>query len=179
VFTDKGARLGPLCWDSAFWVYDAFGVTGRRKSTNRRGEQPNRLPLAPLDPLAREIQKVLQLIEPFELEGPPPSPRYDGYCGAATEAYLHLAGGRDSGLQAKRKRNRDGSSHWWLEGPRGVIDVTLSAADRRALRDGDLPEYDYHEGRGAMFQNGYGHASKRAQAIIDLVKVASRRTASA
>ena len=39
-------------------------------------------------------------------------PAYEGYCGAASEAYLHLAGGKDSGLRVMRHGRGDGS-HWW------------------------------------------------------------------
>lgn len=130
-----------------------------------------RPPLAPLDRLGREIQKVLDLVRPRyadEVE-----PKYDGYCGAASEAYLHLAGGREAGLRVMRRGDRDGSSHWWLEGPSGVIDLTLSPADRRRLNNRHEPDYPYEEGEGAMFQNGYDRPSKRAAAIIELVE--SRR----
>lgn len=43
----------------------------------------------------------------------------------------------------------------------------------------ELDDYDYHEGRGKMFHGGYERPSKRAQAIIDLVKIARRREARA
>jgi hypothetical protein len=47
-----------------------------------------KVPLAPLDELGREIQRVLDLVMPM-LDGSR-EPKYDGYCGAASEAYLHL-----------------------------------------------------------------------------------------
>src|SRR3954447_22835628 len=78
------------------------------------------LRLAPLDPLAREIQRVLDLVKPMQVDDPD-DPAYNGYCGAATEAYLHLAGGRASELKVMRAGHGDGSSHWWLMGRRGVI----------------------------------------------------------
>src|SRR4051794_27040905 len=127
--------------------------------------------LAPLDPLAREIHRVLDLIMPvwgYEAE-----PKYDGYCGAATEAYLHLAGGRDAGLRVKRRGHTDGTSHWWLEGASGVVDLTYGPADRRRLKKKPGSGYPYEKGKGAMFQNGYVRPSKRAAAIIELVR--SRR----
>ena len=37
--------------------------------------------------------------------------------------------------------------------------------------------YSYERGRGAMFQNGYSRASKRARAIIDLVELQRERDA--
>lgn len=115
----------------------------------------------------REIQHVLDLIAPFGSEG---EDNYEGYCGAATEAYLHLAGGRESGLRVMRRSNDDGSSHWWLLDGRGrVIDLTKGPADRRHLKKRPKDLYPYEEGRGAMFQNGYNRPSKRAAAIIELV----------
>ncbi len=66
----------------------------------KRRAKPDPLPLAPLDPLGREIQAVLCDIKPvLSAEPEPPEPEYEGYCGAASEAYLHLAGGKDSGLK--------------------------------------------------------------------------------
>lgn len=123
--------------------------------------------LAPIDPLGREIQRVLELVKPMQTEEW--GFAYDGYCGAASEAYLHLAGGRRSGLKVMRMDNNDGSSHWWLEGPRGVIDLTLSPRDRRELKAGLVDPPAWEDGKGAMFQNGYKRASKRASAIIELV----------
>src|SRR4051812_38658802 len=112
----------------------------KRSSTPRRRKQGHSTPktatgpdLAPLDALAREIQAVLDLVKPM-LAPISDEPTYNGYCGVATEAYLHLAGGRDSGLQVKRADNGDETSHWWLEGPDGVIDLMYSAADRKRIR---------------------------------------------
>jgi len=130
--------------------------------------------LAPLDPLGREIQAVLDLIKPVRSESDDEA-QYEGYCGAASEAYLHLSGGRDSGLAVRRCARRDGTSHWWLERPFDsgkvveVIDLTLGPADRRHLKEWPEDLYPYDRGRGAMFQNGYARPSKRAAAIIELV----------
>lgn len=135
-----------------------------------RSKARDRPPLAPLDPLGREIQRVLDLVKPLYADDV--EPKYDGYCGAATEAYLHLKGGRDAGLRVMRHGRRDGS-HWWLEGPAGVIDLTLGPADRRYETAHPQHAYPYEKGRGAMFQNGYERPSKRAAAIIELVE--SRR----
>jgi hypothetical protein len=132
-----------------------------------------------LDALGREIHHVLDLVIPmFETTGPKydpkyDGPKYDGYCGAASEAYLHLKGGRASGLKVMRLGSTR-SSHWWLEGPSGVIDLTIGPADRRWLRDQPGRQcYRYGRGEPTMFQNGYARPSKRAAAIIELVK--SRR----
>jgi hypothetical protein len=129
--------------------------------------------LAPLDPLAREIQRVLALVKPM-LHHHEDDPEYNGYCGVATEAYLHLAGSRRLDLRVMRAENDDHTSHWWLEGPKGVVDLMYSAADRKRLRNGRMTPYQYDAGRGAMFMNGYDQPSKRAAAIIELVE--SRRT---
>jgi hypothetical protein len=129
-----------------------------------------RPPIAPSDALVREIQEVLDLIKPILVDEADPA--YNGYGGAATEAYLHLAGGRDSGLRVMRHGWGEGG-HWWLEGPEGVIDLTLGPADRRYLTEHPRASYPYEKGTGAMFQDGYERPSERAAAIIELVK--SRR----
>jgi hypothetical protein len=133
-----------------------------------RRTKTERLPLAPLDPLGREIQRVLDLVKPMWQEEE--EPKYNGYCGVASEAYLHLAGGRESGLRVMRCSNPDGSSHWWLEGTSGVIDLMLGPADRRRLKTKPRERFPYENGRGAMFQNGYKRPSQRAAAIIELVQ---------
>jgi hypothetical protein len=141
----------------------------------RRRRLPTASPpaLAPLDPLAREIQKVLALVRPMVDREDDEEPAFNGYCGVASEAYLHLAGGRPVGLRVMRAENGDGTSHWWLQGPSGVIDLMYSAADRKSLKAGEMRPYPYEAGRGAMFMNGYDRPSKRAAAIIELVE--SRR----
>jgi hypothetical protein len=127
------------------------------------------LTLAPLDYLGREIHRVVELVRP-KLELYDDEPTYNGYCGVATEAYLHLAGGRKSKQRVTRAPNEDGTSHWWLVGPAGFIDLMLSSADRRRLRNGEMEPYPYENGQGAMLMNGY-RPSKRAAAIIELVSV--------
>jgi hypothetical protein len=132
--------------------------------------------LAPRDSLVKEIQSVLDLVEPHDYGNDlrPGDGRYDGYCGAATEAYLHLAGGRDSGLRVKRLGHETGS-HWWLEDADGfVIDLTLGPADHRYLKKHPKHLMRYEDGRGKMFMGGYMRPSKRAVAIMELVK--GRRT---
>src|ERR1700680_2226084 len=127
--------------------------------------------IAPLDDLGREIHSVLDDIKP-KLPDDPDHPKYEGYCGAASEASLHLSGGRASGLKVMTL-----AQHWWLEDQdRRVIDLTLGPADLRRLkrnpRDRHL-RYSYQEGQRAMFRSGYGRPSKRAATIIELVE--SRR----
>lgn len=129
------------------------------RSARRRGA-PAARPLAPLDPLARRIQRALDLIKPHDNHPP-----YDGYCGVATKAYLHLSGERPPVLCPHRLQHR-GAVHWWLvHETRGVIDVTLSSAERRAGED-----YPYERGQRSAFRNGYARPSKRAQVLIDLVR---------
>jgi hypothetical protein len=152
----------------------ASGLKLRRRR-RRTGVSDEARSLAPVDPLAREIQRVLELVKPLQVEDSD-DPAYNGYCVAATEAYLHLAGGRASSLKVMRAGHSDGTSHWWLVGPRGVIDLMYSPGDRRKLRSGALEAYPYDEGKGAMFQNGYARPSKRAAALIEVVK--SRRRSS-
>jgi hypothetical protein len=121
--------------------------------------------LAPLDALGRELQAVLELIRPHDTERDEDHVRYDGYCGAASEAYLHLSGGRDSGLTVSRYEQ-----HWWLLTKSGqVIDLTLAPADRRELKAKPWTSFPYEKGTRAMFCRGYSSPSKRAQLLIDLV----------
>jgi hypothetical protein len=133
------------------------------------------LELAPLDPLGREIQRVLDLIKPQYAEGDEPGWEYEGYCGAASEAYLHLAHERGEAERVRVMRgSTDGASHWWLVDASGrVIDLNLSPSDRRWLKEHPGHRYPYGDGRGAGFRNGPKRPSKRAAAIIELVK--SRR----
>ena len=139
-----------------------------------RGSKGARPPLAPRNRLVREIQAVLDLIRPHG----DVVPAYNGYCGAATEAYLHLAreSGEADGLRVMR-RSSDHGSHWWLLDSAGrVIDLNLSSADRQRLKIHPRATYPYEEGKGGAFQANPG-PSKRAAAIIELVK--SRRKSAA
>lgn len=135
---------------------------------------PEMFVLAPRDERTREIQTVLKLIEPDGAEYVN-GDRFEGYCGAAAEAYLYLAGGKQSGLHATRRDNRGEGSHWWLERDDGnriwVIDLNLDSADRKRLKEPLTKHYPYHRGKRAMFRRGYAHPSERAAAIINLVKL--------
>jgi hypothetical protein len=129
--------------------------------------------LAPADPLVREIHAVLDLVCPVSSEDP--APRYAGYTVSASEAYLHLAREADPERQLLVLRHGNGrDSRWWLADERGrVIDVALSPGDRRALRADPSARYPYEHGRGAMFRTGPERPSKRAAALLELVR--SRR----
>ena len=127
-------------------------------------------PLAPPDPLVREIQGVLELVEPVGPEVP--QPRFVGYSVAAAEAYMHLAREADPQRSLRVLRHGTGKEgRWWLADERGrVIDLTLSAADRKAVRTDPAARYPYEEGRGAMFRTGAEKPSKRAAVLLELVR---------
>lgn len=127
-------------------------------------------PLASVDPLGREIQTVLEAIRPKSAE--PPRPAYRGYALSASEAYLHLARELDPDADVRvRKHGKGDGCHWWIEDARGrIIDLTLNAADRRAIRDDPELRFPYEDGTGTMFRTGPNKASKRAAAIITLVR---------
>jgi hypothetical protein len=127
-----------------------------------------------MDSLVREIQRVLDLVKPVHGVGDEYDWAYNGYCGAASEAYLHLATEAEHGEDLRVMRQADASgSHWWLLDSKGrVIDLNLSAADRKWLNQHPEQGYPYGEGRGASFRM-WPKPSKRAAALIELVK--SRR----
>ena len=129
--------------------------------------------LAPADDLLRAIQAVLDLVCPVSSHDP--HPRYGGYSVSAAEAYLHLAREADPQRILRVLRHGNGrDSRWWLADERGrVIDLTLSAADRKLIRAEPARRYPYEEGRGAMFRTGPERPSKRAAALLELVR--SRR----
>ena len=123
----------------------------------------DRPPLAPADPLKREVQRVLRdddgsLSNPRYAGGPG---RFDGYGYVAAEAYFHLAGGRDAGLRPTQLLHR-GSSRWWLTDDRGrVIDL--------ALGHGDKPDFPYERGKSRPFRGTRAGISRAAKAIVDAV----------
>ena len=126
--------------------------------------------LAPADGLVREIHAVLDLVRPV---GPEETqPRYVGYAVPAAEAYLHLA--REAQPERRLRVLRHGSgpgARWWLADERGrVIDLALSAADRKLVRAEPGTRYPYEEGKGAMFRNGAEKPSKRAAVLLELVR---------
>lgn len=128
------------------------------------------LPIAPLDPLGREIQAVLEVIRPKSAELP--SPAYRGYALSASEAYLHLAKEADPNCELRvAKHGKGDGCHWWIVDAKGrVIDLTLNPADRRAIREDPVLRFPYEDGSGAMFRTGPNKPSKRAATIIRLVR---------
>jgi len=126
--------------------------------------------LAPADNLVREIHSVLDLVRPEGAETP--EPRSAGYAVSASEAYLHLAREADPERRLRvLRRGKGKGAHWWLADERGrVIDLTLSAADRKVIRADPTARYPYEEGSGAMFRTGAEKPSKRARVLLELVR---------
>jgi len=122
-----------------------------------------------LNDLKREIQAVLKedngaLAQAAYMTG---NGRYDGYAYVACEAMLHLAGGRDSGLQPMQLRH-NGVSHWWLRDQAGkVIDLTLARGERS--------EVPYEEGSARPFRYTPNGISLRALTIVERVQAARDR----
>lgn len=82
-----------------------------------------------------------------------------GHCYVASEAMYHLLGGKAAGYTPEQV-NHEGSSHWYLRGPKGeVIDPT---ADQFK----SPPPYDQGRGRGFLTRE----PSKRAKTVIERVK---------
>ena len=124
--------------------------------------------VAPVDGLGREILAVLDLVKP-KLEGET-RPAYRGYGETAAEAYFHLSQERDPERELPvRKLGKGPEAHWWLLAEDGrVIDPSLNAQERRSAKNGK--GYPYEQGKGAMFRTGASKPSKRAAAIIELVR---------
>lgn len=107
-----------------------------------------------IDALGRRIRAALtpDLLKPEYRANPRP---YAGHCYVASEAYFHLAGGKQAGLKAKGCVH-EGAQHWWLEDQAGrVIDLT---AEQFAT---PVP-YDQGRGRGFLTRE----PSRRAQTVI-------------
>jgi hypothetical protein len=127
------------------------------------GAAQPKLKLAPSDKLKREVQAALsdELIDDRYRSG---HGRYDGYAYVAAEAYFHLAGGADSGLQPVQLKHR-GKSHWWLLDPDGrVIDLTLGPRETSS--------FPYHRGRKRPFRYTPAGISRRARTVVERVKAA-------
>jgi hypothetical protein len=86
-----------------------------------------------------------------------------GHCYVASEAAYHLMGGARSGWKPMHIRH-EGSPHWYLEGPKGVIDIT------KAQFNTPVP---YHLGKGKGFLTKA--PSKRARVVIDRARKHLRR----
>jgi hypothetical protein len=119
------------------------------------------LPLAPADRLKREIQAVLtdELRSDRHRTG---HGRYDGFAYIAAEAYFHLAGGIDAGLQPMQLRHRR-KSHWWLLDKQGrVIDLTLAPRE--------TSNFPYHRGQRRPFRHTPAGISHRAETVVQRVQ---------
>lgn len=130
------------------------------KSRASAGARSQNRSLAPADKLKREIQAVLtdELRSDEHRLG---QGRYDGFAYPAAEAYFHLAGGYDTGLQPMQLRYR-GKSHWWLLDPAGrVVDLTLAPRETSS--------FPYHRGHQRTFRYTPAGISRRAQTLVERV----------
>src|SRR4051812_17609342 len=100
--------------------------------------KPPKLRLDRSDPLASEIQAVLEkdlsdgakLMQPKYRRAAVKYHSLDGYCAVASAAYFFLGGGRENELQPMQRTHR-GNSHWWIvKDGRVVIDFTLRRRER-------------------------------------------------
>jgi hypothetical protein len=117
--------------------------------------------LAPADKLKREIQAVLtdELRSDQHRTG---HGKFDGFAYIAAEAYFHLAGGYEAGLQPMQLKHR-GKSHWWLLDPSGrVIDLTLAPRETST--------FPYHRGHRRTFRWTPAGISRRAQTVVERVR---------
>lgn len=83
--------------------------------------------------------------------------RLRGHCYVASEAFFHLAGGKDAGYKPMTVRH-ECVVHWYLLGPEGVVDLTVDQFDT------PVP---YHFGRGRGFLTK--EPSKRARILMERV----------
>jgi hypothetical protein len=130
------------------------------QSGSPAGARQKKTSLAPADSLKREIQAVLtdELAQDQYRSG---HGRYDGFAYVAAEAYFHLAGGHDAGLQPMQLKHR-GKSHWWLLDHSGrVIDLTLAPRETSS--------FPYHRGRRRPFRHTPAGISRRAQTIVERI----------
>ncbi len=119
----------------------------------------------------------------------PDDPPETGHCAVASEAFYHIAGGRQAGfmpvvcgyaadaaghmkfgaekLQALKTPGWEKETHWWIRGPKDgrrgagqIFDVTAR----------QYPEpYPYQHGHNTGFMQPQQKPSKRAQVVIDRV----------
>jgi hypothetical protein len=128
------------------------GPSAGARSSNRS--------LAPADELKREVQAVLTE-ELRSDEHRLSHGRYDGFAYPAAEAYFHLAGGHDAGLQPVQLKYR-GKSHWWLvDSDNRVIDLTLAPRETST--------FPYHRGHRRTFRYTPAGISQRAQTVLERV----------
>lgn len=118
----------------------------------------------------------------------PDDPAETGHCAVASEAFYHIAGGKQAGFiptvagyaadgkgtmkfgsereEALRKGWRK-ESHWWIMGPK---DGMRGAGARFDVTIGQFPEpFPYEKGHNTGFMQPKQIASKRAQIVIDRV----------
>ena len=122
--------------------------SSRTKKGSSAGARPSNRSLAPADKLKREIQAVLtdELVQDQYRTG---HGKFDGFAYVAAEAYFHLGGGYDAGLQPMQLKHR-GKSHWWLLDPAGrVVDLTLGPRETSKLPvpPRQAPPVPLHAGR--------------------------------
>ena len=107
----------------------------------------------------------------------------EGHCAIASEAFYHLAGGKDAGFvpvvcgyNVDKLGNMffggpvEGitrETHWWVRGPKGnmrgagdIIDITASQYDK---------PFPYHRGQNTGFMQPQRLPSRRAQILIERV----------
>ena len=133
----------------------------RTKSRSAAGAGKAKAVLAPADKLKREVQAVLtdELAQDQYRSG---FGRYDGFAYVAAEAYFHLGGGSDAGLQPMQLKHR-GKSHWWLLDPSGrVVDLTLGPRETSS--------FPYHRGHRRTFRYTPAGISGRARTIVERIK---------
>ena len=135
----------------------------RVKVRSSAGARRAKATLAPADKLKREVQAVLT--EELAQEGYRSGfGRFDGFAYVGAEAYFHLAGGYDAGLQPMQLKHR-GKSHWWLLDPSGrVIDLTLGPREPS--------KFPYHRGHRRTFRYTPAGISRRAQTVVERVRAA-------
>ena len=135
--------------------------SSRTKKGSSAGASRSNRRLAPADKLKREIQAVLtdELAQDQYRTG---QGKFDGFAYVAAEAYFHLAGGYDAGLQPMQLKHR-GKSHWWLLDPAGrVVDLTLGPRETSS--------FPYHRGKRRPFRYTPAGISRRAQKVVERVR---------
>jgi hypothetical protein len=139
--------------------------SSRAKKGSSAGARTHNRSLAPADKLKREIQAVLtdELGSKGHRIG---HGRYGGFAYPAAEAYFHLAGGYDAGLQPMHLKHR-GKSHWWLVDPSGrVIDLTLAPRE--------TSDFPYHRGKSRPFRYTPAGISRRGQTVVERIRAARK-----
>ncbi len=133
------------------------------RSSAGAGRSNSKAVLAPADKLKKEVQSALteELAQDRYRSG---FGTYDGFAYIAAEAYFHLAGGHDAGLQPMQLKYR-GKSHWWLLDAQGrVIDLTLGPRETSG--------FPYQRGARRPFRYTPSRISRRAQTVVERVRAA-------